>query len=203
MRLRTVESDEMKRALRNDMRARRRERLPAWVETQSREITRHLTALPEFVRARIVCLYLARPGEPQTDDILRLARQAGCRVCVPAWDGAMGYAPVWYADGAAMQKGPDGVPEPVEKKRVEADAVDLAIVPGLAFDARGGRLGHGGGHYDRMLREPALRKAFRAALAFDYQVVAAVPLGEGDERMDVVVTETSVYRTKEAVVPTG
>jgi 5-formyltetrahydrofolate cyclo-ligase len=84
-----------------------------------------------------------------------------------------------------------GIPEPARPEWVEA--VDAIVVPGLAFDAGGGRLGHGGGHYDAMLAALGPGPA-RIGAAFDCQVVGNVPTGPRDERMDAVVTETRCLR---------
>jgi 5-formyltetrahydrofolate cyclo-ligase len=77
--------------------------------------------------------------------------------------------------------------------------IDLYILPGLAFDARGARLGWGRGHFDATLA--ATPRALRLAWAYEFQVVAAVPEGPGDERVDVIVTETSVHLTGARPLP--
>ena len=68
--------------------------------------------------------------------------------------------------------------------------LDCLVVPGLAFDRAGGRLGHGGGHYDRLLAGP---RGLTVGLAREDQCVASVPCGPGDIRLDFIVTEEAVY----------
>jgi 5-formyltetrahydrofolate cyclo-ligase len=82
-----------------------------------------------------------------------------------------------------------GIPEPHEHNRVALDAVDLLIVPGLAFDDRGNRLGYGAGFYDRLL---ASCSKPTVALAFEGQIVSEVPAGNHDIRIKKIVTETRV-----------
>ena len=80
---------------------------------------------------------------------------------------------------------------PASAPTVSGREVDLVCVPGVAFDARGGRLGRGRGHYDATLaRLP--RSAFRVGLAFESQIVPAVPAELHDELLDAVVTEARV-----------
>ena len=152
---------------------------------------RRVLAMPGFKAAGAVACYLAAPGETRTDLIVRQCRRLGKRVFVPAWSAARGrYVLALLGRNAALRAGPHGMPEPAAAGRPAPRRIDLVIVPGLAFDAAGNRLGRGGGHYDSLLRRPGLRRAFKAGLAFDFQVVAAVPAGRLDVKMDAVVTES-------------
>jgi 5-formyltetrahydrofolate cyclo-ligase len=91
-----------------------------------------------------------------------------------------------------MVPGPIGAPEPPTWARsVPAESIDLFLVPGLAFDAAGGRLGRGGGHYDATLAAMPLR-APRIGLAFEAQIVPEVPREAHDVALDAVVTEDRV-----------
>jgi 5-formyltetrahydrofolate cyclo-ligase len=92
------------------------------------------------------------------------------------------------SDGLAG--GPLNVPEPQHKVWLPADRVDLVVVPGVAFDARGGRVGHGGGHYDRILGQTR-SDALHVGVAFAFQVFGRVPMRKGDVFMDLLVTETA------------
>ena len=74
----------------------------------------------------------------------------------------------------------------------DAASLELVVVPGIAFDRAGGRLGFGGGYYDRLL-EGSPDTCARMALAYDLQVVDEVPMGGGDERVSVIVTPTEIY----------
>jgi 5-formyltetrahydrofolate cyclo-ligase len=92
-----------------------------------------------------------------------------------------------------------GLLEPPPELAMRADRVvapsrvDLMLVPGVAFDRQGGRLGHVRGFYDRLLQE-AGAGPLRVGLAFECQLVERVPMTAGDEPMDLVITENAVYR---------
>ena len=79
------------------------------------------------------------------------------------------------------------------ERRVDVAEVDLVVVPGVAFDARGGRLGHGQGYYDRLLKH-ARPDATLVALAFECQMFAEIPVGPRDVVVDWVITEEHVYQ---------
>ena len=104
----------------------------------------------------------------------------------------------WLAEGEPLAPGRWSVPEPAAPRWVAAEDVDLALVPGLAFDAAGGRLGHGGGYYDRLLARAEPRIACRAGIAWACQIVDRVPTGPHDVRMDWVVTEKEIRRVAPA-----
>jgi 5-formyltetrahydrofolate cyclo-ligase len=158
----------------------------------SRAIAGRLESLPAWRGARTVALYAAMGAEVETMELARRALSAGKRVVWPrfATSGpAMDFAECAAADlvtGSARALEP-----PASSPAVPGREVDLVAVPGVAFDARGGRLGRGRGHYDATLaRLP--RSVFRVGLAFESQVVPSVPSETHDERLDAVVTEARV-----------
>jgi 5-formyltetrahydrofolate cyclo-ligase len=166
-----------------------------WVREASERIQERARRLPEFGAARVVCAYLALPHEAQTDGLLRTAWERGKRVCVPALQPERGcYRLAWLRRDAALVRGPLNVMQPADPVWVEPRAIDFAAIPGVAFDPLGGRLGHGGGHYDRLLADARYGFRFKAGLAFECQIVAAVPRQTHDLCMDAVVTEQQVYR---------
>jgi len=162
----------------------------------SQAIAERLESLPAWRVARTVALYAAMGAEVETADLARRAVSAGKRVVWPrvATSGPTSGPAMEFAECAEA----DLVPGPARSLEPPAIApavaerdVDLVCVPGVAFDARGGRLGRGRGQYDATL---ALlpRRAFRVGLAFESQVVPAVPSEPHDERLDALVTETRV-----------
>jgi 5-formyltetrahydrofolate cyclo-ligase len=188
-----VGKDEIRRFIR----AKRREMDPVWVEQKSLVIERQVTELPEFAKAGIVCCYLAMEQEVKTDRILERCWKEGKTVCVPAYSRSAGkYRLSKLGKGIPVIEGPWKIWEPARTEWIAAGKVDFIIVPGLAFDTCGGRLGHGGGHYDRILGagKTSLR-CFKAGLAFDFQILQRVPMGKNDVRMDVIVTEKRVVKS--------
>lgn len=172
-------------------------RVPAAREVvgESRCIADAVVGLPEFRGAQMVGLYLALPGEPATEPLVAACRDQGKNACVPArLRDADGYAFARFDEGTTLARGPFGVVEPSAPDWVDARQIDLFLVPGVAFDAQGNRLGHGKGHYDRML---AGTSAVRVGLALSSQWVDRVPHGPRDLPMDLVVTAQGVRRCRD------
>lgn len=182
--------------IRARMRAQRAQVDDAARRAASDAITTALLARPEFQRAAEVAGFLSLPQEIDTGPLLDTCHRLGKRVCVPAWDpDARTYTLVRLAPGAAVSAGPHGVPEPATCEAVAPSQVDFAVVPGLAFDAHGGRLGYGRGYYDRILAActPACVKA---GVCYAWQVWPEdLPLTAHDVRMNLVVTERGVLVT--------
>ena len=93
-------------------------------------------------------------------------------------------------------------PDPGSWDRASLSEVDLALIPGLAFDSKGGRLGRGKGFYDRLLGHPEFR-GIKAGLAWDWQIVAEVPCGCDDIPMDLVVTPRKIYQARSTLDKLG
>jgi 5-formyltetrahydrofolate cyclo-ligase len=181
-----------KEEIRGFVRRRRRGLDPAWVAAQSRKAAERVAAIREFEGAQTVCLYLSVGGEVSTRDLLDVCREKGKAVLVPAArDGA--YALCRLEDGTPMRTGACRVPEPCSPVWADPACADVVVVPGVAFDRAGGRVGHGGGHYDRMLA--GLTGARRVGLGFDFQLLEKVPMEVHDQRMDVVVTPSRTVET--------
>lgn len=85
-----------------------------------------------------------------------------------------------------------GILEPTTENEIDAEAIDIVIIPGVAFDKAGYRLGYGGGFYDRLL--PKLKKQPKIAIAFDLQLVEEVPREVHDSQVDMIITETQVIK---------
>lgn len=186
-----------KSEIRAQVRSRRRELDTAWIAEHSRPIQRAVIELPEFGDAATVGCYVAMRGEVETGTILQACRERGKRVCVPAMREQTGqYAlAVMQADTPVVRR-PGGVPEPLGGGWVGLAKVDVIVVPGVAFDGDGGRLGRGGGHYDRILagRAEAAAPPLLVGLGFEFQIVGCVPTAAHDVRLDLVLTEDRVLR---------
>jgi len=188
--------DDEKRALRERMLAGRTRVPPGERAAASQAIAERLESLPAWGAARTVALYAAMGSEVETAGLARRAVSAGKRVVWPrvAPSGPTSGPAMEFAECAAsglVAGATRALEPPASAPIVPGREVDLIAVPGVAFDARGGRLGRGRGHYDATL---ALlpRSAFRVGLAFESQVVPSVPSEPHDERLDAVVTEARV-----------
>ncbi len=191
----------MKQAVRATTRAVRTQLKPEDIALWSEQIAAQVQTLDAFRRAKVVACYLALPQEVQTAALLAACRRLGQRVCVPAYYyRAAGYRLAWLTENDVLCAGRWQVPEPLEPVWVDQPAVvDVVIVPGLAFDAAGQRIGHGGGGFDRLLEKVP---AFKVGLAFAAQMVRRVPVAEHDIPMDVVVTEKKIYLCAQRVART-
>ncbi len=135
-----------------------------------------------------VGLYCATATEPATDLLMRDLLSRRAQVAVPK-ARRTGYGWCEVDDETQWQNGPHDILEPVQSRWVSADALRVIVVPGVAFDLQGGRLGHGGGHYDRLLQHTG---ALLVGMTFENRLVAAVPQASHDVRMDVIVTEKRI-----------
>ncbi len=165
---------------------------PSWLREAGTLIQQAALALPEVRRARQVALYMARSVEPSIDRIAASLRDSGAALALPAWDPARArYGWSAWPEGTALKKGPHGIPEPTVTQWLDPSAFDLVLVPCLAFDADGWRLGHGGGHYDRLL---AGCSGFKLGLAFSCQKMAPVPCDPHDIPLHAILTERALHR---------
>ena len=149
--------------------------------------------LPEIASARTVLAYSANREEIDPAPALEALRERGVIVALPRVSGP-GLLTLHRVDDAAeLVEGPFGLFEPTEGTPTVAPAdIDVAIVPGVAFDGACRRVGHGGGYYDRLLEE--MTRAATVGLAFDEQVFAEVPCETHDVCVDVLVTPTRTLR---------
>jgi 5-formyltetrahydrofolate cyclo-ligase len=142
--------------------------------------------------ARTVLVYAATRGEPPLAELVALARQTGREVVLPRMAGDTLELRVWPA-GGLLVRGAHGIGEPdASWPSLPPEAIDLALVPGLAFDPGGGRLGQGGGYYDRLLPALVPRRADaprRVGVAWAFQIVPRVPMEPHDITVDAVLTE--------------
>lgn len=161
-------------------------------QRKSRAITERLLALPEFANARNVFAYVGFRSEVETLPLITHCLKRGTTVSapltLPAEHRLLAYA---ITDPSRdLVPGYCGILEPLTTlPLVDPASIEVVIVPGSVFDARGGRLGYGGGFYDRFLQNAA-PQALRIGLAYDLQVIAAVPLETHDQPLDYLVTET-------------
>jgi 5-formyltetrahydrofolate cyclo-ligase len=151
-----------------------------------------LLAHESFVRARSVLAYAALRFELDPALAVARAHALGKLVALPRVDAESGELRLHaYTPGDELVESGFGVREPrATAPSVALDEIDLVLVPGLAFDARGYRLGYGKGFYDRLL--PSLTHAVRIGLAFELSLLAEVPNAEHDVPVDTLVTDKRV-----------
>lgn len=194
---------ERKRALRAEV-SEARLRLSAQDRAErSRRVADRVATLEAFARARILALYSSLGAEVDTSGIARRALEAGKVLAWPRVDPGARALEFASCLPEALVPGPLGSREPPgEADRVELGRIDCILVPGVAFDARGRRLGRGRGHYDATLAALP-RRAVRIGLAFEVQVVPEVPREGHDVPLDAVVTEERVLWNRPPGAPGG
>jgi 5-formyltetrahydrofolate cyclo-ligase len=182
-----------KRALRRAILAHR-DGLPADERAaMSASIADRLLAMDELRDAGTVMTFWSFGSEVDTLPLLERLEAAGKQVALPRIEDR-DVVPVAYAAGDALSATSFGAKEPVAGRRLEPAELDVVVVPGVAFDRGGGRVGYGAGFYDRLL-ERVRDDAFAVAVAFGLQIVERVPAGGTDRSVDAVVTEGEVIRT--------
>lgn len=180
--------------MRRKARQLRRDLTPAFRKQANTEILQKLRGLEVYREARTIHTYVSWQDEVATQDLLRMMLQEGKSVVTPKVISASHQLEHYLLPNfEALMPGAFGILEPSRDHGAlpftAMNKIDLLLVPGLAFDREGNRLGYGGGYYDRLLAELAAPKV---ALAFAAQIVASVPAEAHDERVDCIVTEEEV-----------
>lgn len=162
-------------------------------EARSSNITKRVVALASFRSAKTILAFSSIRHEVRTRPIMEAAWSTGKDVALPR---VVERELHLHLVGADMELAPGsfGVAEPPQDApKISPATVDFALVPALAVDPRGYRIGYGGGYYDRLL--PTLHNACSCVLAFDFQLIAEVPELPVDVSVDLVVTDDRVIET--------
>lgn len=164
----------------------------------SRRIVGAFMSLPEYANAETVMFYIDVRSEVRTRHDLELALQSGKKIIVP-WCNADGELELFHLESMEeLELGMYRILEPKNElrqlpaKQVNVESLDLIMVPGVGFDRRGGRMGHGKGYYDKLLQH-ARKDTPLVALAFECQMFEEIPVAHHDIFMDKVITEDQVY----------
>ncbi len=169
--------------------------------SSSAEIARRLLAADFYRDARVVVLYAAIENEVSTAALIADALESGKTVMLPRYDRVRDrYNPAHVDRRHPLVAGAFGIPEP-PPDATAATAEDLAgaivCVPGVGFGIRGERLGRGKGHYDRFLAE-FCAEAITVGLAHSFQLLDRIPEQSFDRRLNMIVTESAIYRAVDA-----
>ena len=169
------------------------------VEIGGQAILERVLGLEEYRRAEVIHPYVSsKETEVDTRELIHISLGQDKRVVVPVVEGGkqtMGHAVIESLD--ELVDGPLGLvqADPASGNWLEDEAViDLVVVPGIAFDRRGHRIGFGGGYYDRFL---ATVESVVVGLCYDALILDKIPNESHDVPMDIVVAETAIYRGEE------
>ena len=149
-----------------------------------------------FKKSEVIHIFISTPDEPDTRAIIEHCWNSGKKVAVPIvlpYTFDLVHTEIKSFD--SLISGMYGIQEPSPENRIimTPEMFDLVIIPGIAFDRKGGRLGQGKGYYDRFLEATS---AFRLALAFDCQLIEAVPTESHDVPMNAILSESGIVETK-------
>ena len=182
-----------KKALRSKIIADRRKLTDNYRQRASNRMMTVFCALPDFKEPRKVLCYASMADEVQIRPLMEKWLSLGVTVALPHITGKGQMEAVSFTDIDSLVEGEYGILTPdLEKGEIiPPDELDLIIVPGIAYDTRGERLGMGGGFYDAYLARAT--KAKRIALAFSCQLVAKIPMEAHDVLVHKIITEQGIY----------
>lgn len=173
-----------KTALRREIREKKRAMTPAEIEEKSIALGKLLAASDAYRRATAIYGYLPYNQEVRTTPMLEQAIRDGKRVAVPKCYGdEMRF--IWMDDLTKVEKGYAGIPEPIADGPIADDPTALVLMPGLAFDSTGNRMGYGGGFYDKFLAAEPGHPTL--ALCYDFQMLPHLQTEAHDIPVDTVL----------------
>ncbi len=157
----------------------------------SRKIQEELVSSPEYKKAMTIMVYVSLPTEVGTETIIGKGLETGKKVVVPFIEkGSNEITAAELKSITELVKGPFGIKQPKEDavREVSLKEIELVVIPGIAFDRKNMRLGRGKGYYDRFLSKPDLSSARTIGLAFNCQIVDALPQDPHDIPVKKVIS---------------
>lgn len=180
--------DITKKNLRQKLLAKRLGLTPREVADKSIAIFKKIVESSLLAHAKKVSCYIPINNEVDTKPIINFLVEAGADIYLPKFsDGE--YKLVRFASWDDLGKGPYQIPEPEDNDVINAPQIDLAFLPGVAFDKKGMRLGYGKGVFDKLF---ANSKAVRVGLAYEFQIADVIPKESHDLKMDFILTEERI-----------
>lgn len=171
-----------KQELRKELRERHEQHAPE----ESEAVVRRLLAHPHMQQAAVVALYYSLPDEVCTHQLADLLAATGKTVLLPRVTDDENMEWHRYTGSHDLRIGAFGIMEPVGERYTDYGSIELAVVPGMAFDREGHRLGRGRGYYDRFLsRVPNI---YKIGVCFKSRLLDHVPTGTHDVAMDEVIS---------------
>ena len=165
----------------------------AYRKASGEQIAESLLAHPGIKAAKVLMCYRSFRSEVPTEKLIAELEAMGKTLCFPVC-GKNGIMQAWHPlNEAAWKNGMMGIAEPdTENSRlIEPEDMDLVICPMVAFDSDKGRMGYGGGYYDRYI--PRCKNAACIGIAFEGQKMDAVPTDPHDRKMDMIITEKTCF----------
>lgn len=189
-----------KRSIRSELRDRRRALSPGQQERAAAALKRTLVRTPEILFATRIAFYVAQDGEIDPAHLMTWCLNANKRCYLPVLAPRHHDGFLWFGRahlGDTLKPNRFGIPEPLAaiERRLTPWTLDVVLLPLVAFDDRGHRLGMGGGFYDRSLEfERSFRRPWLVGLAHGCQQVRSLPADAWDIRLDAIATDTQILR---------
>lgn len=188
-------------SIRQYMRQQRNALSPQQQLQAAQKMSAILLKQPWFQRANHIAAYLANDGEMDPIVVCEKAKYRDKRLYLPSIQGQRKGLMGFYSDSGPKVKNKFGIMEPNSKlcSSINAKKLDVVLLPLVAFDNKGGRLGMGGGYYDRtfeFLRSAQLKKPKLIGLAHELQRVESLPLESWDIPLDAIITDKGIYATQ-------
>ncbi len=183
--------------MKNQIRKQNKEKRRAMSKDEAREkssaAARAFTEWDIYKNSKQIMVYLPLGNETDTKDVVLAAFRDGKRLVLPVTDAKTGIiTPCIYEKDTKLIKGAFSVSEPASIVPADMSKTDVVLVPGIAFDKSGNRVGFGKGCYDRLLKDAT---AIKVGYCYDFQVCDEIPACEYDVKMDFLVTENGIKYT--------
>lgn len=179
-----------KEEIRNEIRYLKRNLTAKQIKEQSACIANNLCNTKEYQSAQVVYIYFSYNQEVITKNIIVHALAHGKKVAIPKVE--KGKIVFYYMNGLEDVKvGYQGIYEPLQKQQANETEI-LMIMPGLAFDRKGNRMGYGGGFYDNYLLDNVSKIRVKIALAYDFQVIDQLNVEQHDQKVDIIITQSNI-----------
>jgi len=186
---------EKKREIREDMAKKLKAFSGGELIEKTRGIEERLFEFANFLESKVVLLYMHTNGEVVTNNIIKRCFESNKIIVLPAFDIIKHTMQLMRVDNldSDLKPGLRGVlePDPECCKIVPIDSIDIAIIPGVALDEKGGRIGSGQGYYDRLIPKLSITTR-KVALALESQIIKQVPVESHDKHVDIVITEKRI-----------
>lgn len=181
----------MKNQIREQNRIKRRAMDKTEVAEKSKAAARVFLESALYQKAEQIMLYLPLGNETDTSDIISAAFCDGKRLVLPVTDPKTGeITPCVYEKDTELAQGAFSVTEPLGAEPADMSKTDVVLVPGIAFDLSGNRVGFGKGCYDRLLK---CTTAIKIGFCYDFQICPEISADEHDVKMDFLVTEKGIH----------
>lgn len=175
----------LKKELRSEIRKRKKQFSPVQLQEMSRDIIDRMMSHPKVIEAKTILIYYSMPDEVCTHDVIEYMIAEEKRVILPKVIDDENMELRLYTGKQDLQESSYHIMEPSGKTFKEYKEIDVAIIPGMAFDKSNNRLGRGKGYYDRFLRSAPY--IYRIGVCFDFQKLESIPTDIYDIKMNEVL----------------